>query len=58
VSDEADAYFVQRQRKLKRWAIVGLVIVALGIGIGVVVATCTHPSLGPAKHATHTPGPR
>ena len=57
MSDEADAYFARRQRKLKRWAIVGLVIVALGIAIGVIVATCTQVSLAPAgaKHAPRGP---
>lgn len=50
MSDEVDAnaYFERRQRKLKRWAIVGLVIVAIGIGIGIVVATWFQPKLVPS----------
>lgn len=47
MSDEADerAYFERRQRKLKRWAIVGLVITILGVAIGVVLATCVSTNM-------------
>ena len=47
MSDEADAqaYFERRQRKLKRWAVVGLVITVIGIVIGVVLATCVSTNM-------------
>lgn len=45
MNDDADAYFVQRQRKLKRWAIVGLVITVLGVAIGIVLATCVSTNM-------------